>query len=155
MNTEPIEQKDVPDAENTESASQDSQECTKATVVGPGVRLREAREELGLNRVRVGEQLGLTQAAVKNLEKNHFEPFPNSVYVRGYLKNYAKTLGQSETEIIEIYDRFCEANNLDSGKNTPAPLPEKPGSDSPAKALIGLVVVGILAMAVSFFVGWI
>ena len=153
MTTEPVDEKDIPDREDTQAESQVEQHRT--TVVGPGVCLREVRENLGLNRAKVGQRLGLTEAAVKDLEKNHFERFPNSVYVRGYLRNYAKTLGESETEIIEIYDRFCEANNLDSGKSTLAPLPEKTGPGLAAKVLISLVAVGILATAVSFFVGWI
>lgn len=131
------------------------EESISPPCIGPGPCLCEVREQLGLNRAKVGQQLGLTEAAVKDLEKNRFERFPSSVYVRGYLKNYAKTLGESESEIIAIYDQFCEENNLDSGKSTLEPLPEQKGLGVTAKILIGIAICCAIAAVLASFADFI
>ena len=141
----------IDSATEAEEQGGDLEGSPKAACIGPGACLCEAREELGLNRAKVGQQLGLTETAVKDLEKNHFDRFPSSVYVRGYLKNYAKVLGKSETEVIEIYDRFCLENGLDSGKSIMDPAPENTASSHLTKIIIGLLIVGIIAALVTFF----
>ena len=128
-----------------------SEELTDNVCLGPGPLLCEAREHLGLNRAKVGQELGLTETAVKKLEKNHFDRFPNSVYVRGYLKNYAKILGKSESAIIEIYDRFCAENNLESGKSTLEPVSKKKRLGTGVKMSIGIALCAICATFFIFF----
>jgi len=150
MSTEEIETstEEQPESEKTTGSTEIQ---TKVPCVGPGVCLCEVREQLGLNRAKVGQQLGLTETAVKDLEKNYFDRFPSSVYVRGYLKNYAKILGESESEIIEIYDQFCKENNLDSGKSTLDPLPEKKCLSNLAKFFIGIAAACIAVTLYIFF----
>ena len=116
--------------------------------VTPGKYLLTEREKAGLNRARVGQALGLTETAVKNLETNGFELFPGSVYVRGYLKNYAKLLGTEEDELIAIYDRYCADNQLDNGRST-ADLTSMPASQGDTKKIIfwvgSILAIGIIA----------
>lgn len=146
-----VEQKLVaPDqAPEAEVQEDDSQEV----IAGPGVQLCEAREKLGFNRAKVGQQLGLTETAVKDLEKNYFDRFPSSVYVRGYLKNYAKMLGISEFRIIENYDRFCLENNLDSGKSTLDSPPERSSSLLWFRAFAAMGVVALMIILAYFYAG--
>ena len=147
MNTAPRDEKESSAEGQTDPADKEDEQSVTACV-GPGTRLREAREKLGLNRAKAGQQLGLTETSVKDLETNHFDRFASGVYVRGYLKNYAKMLGESEEEIIRIHDQFCLEQNLDSGKNTLNPLPERTGPGRLAKALIGLGIVMVLLVVV-------
>ena len=123
--------------------------------VTPGQYLLTAREKSGLNRARVGQALGLTETAVKNLEINGFDLFPGSVYVRGYLKNYARLLGSSEDELIALYDRYCAEHQLDNGRTT-ADLSAMPASQGSNRTIITaavtiLVIIVLAFIAVSSF----
>ena len=93
------------DKELTESEIAESQDSPS---IDPGRLLSDRREQLGLNRAQVGERLGLTETAVRDLEKNHFDRFSGSVYVRGYLKNYAKVLGLDSADLMSAYDSYDE-----------------------------------------------
>lgn len=118
--------------------------------VTPGQYLLTAREKSGLNRARVGQALGLTETAVKNLETNGFELFPGSVYVRGYLKNYARLLGSSEEELIALYDQYCAEHQLDNGRTT-ADLSAMPSSQGNNRTIV-TVTITILVIAVLAFI---
>lgn len=118
--------------------------------VTPGKYLLTAREKSGLNRARVGQALGLTETAVKNLEINDFESFPGSVYVRGYLKNYARLLGSNEEDLIALYDRYCTEHQLDNGRTT-ADLSAMPASQGNNRKTI-TVVITILVISVLAFI---
>jgi|GEM_PF-2669055 len=118
--------------------------------VTPGKYLLTAREKSGLNRARVGQALGLTEKAIKNLETDGFDLFPGSVYVRGYLKNYARLLGSDQDELIAIYDRYCADHHLSNGRST-ADLTSMPASQGNNRKVI-TVVIAILVVVLAFIV---
>jgi len=137
----------------TESEAQveDSESVNISAVpenVTPGKYLLTEREKAGFNRASVGEALGLTETAVKNLETNGFELFPSAVYVRGYLRNYAKLLGTKEDQLIAIYDRYCADHQLNNGRSI-ADLKLMPASQGYTKKIIiwvgSLLTIGIIA----------
>jgi len=59
---------------------------------GPGVALRAARTAQNLSVGEVARQLRLSVAQVEALEANAFERLPGPVFVRGFLRNYARLL---------------------------------------------------------------
>lgn len=146
-----LENQDSQIETKTGDEAEDSTSAKIAAVpeyVSPGKYLLTEREKAGLNRARVGQALGLTETAVKNLETNGFELFPGSVYVRGYLKNYAKLLGTEEDELIAIYDRYCADHQLDNGRST-ADLSSMPASKGNTWKIViwagSLLILGIIA----------
>ncbi len=70
---------------------------------GPGARLKAAREARGLGRARAASQLHLGEDIVAALESDQYEGLPGSVFVRGYLRNYARLLGLPEAPLLEAY----------------------------------------------------
>ena len=70
---------------------------------GPGARLRAMREARGIERGKVAVQLHLSDAMVAALEQDEYSGLPGSVFVRGYLRNYARLLGMSEGPVLEAY----------------------------------------------------
>ena len=59
----------------------------------PGALLAAAREELNLSVSDVARHLKLSPAQVEALEEGAYDRLPGRVFVRGFLRNYAKLLG--------------------------------------------------------------
>ena len=90
----------------------ESPEEKVAVPVSPGEMLVSAREAAGMSRARIAADLGLTETAVRDIEENHFAKFAAGIYVRGYLKNYARLLGLEEQQLMQSFDHYCTAAGL-------------------------------------------
>lgn len=60
--------------------------------VGPGARLREAREARGLSLAAAAGQLKLKQGIIAALEADDYQKLPSILFARGYLRSYARLL---------------------------------------------------------------
>ncbi len=69
--------------------------------VQPGVRLAEARERLKLSAADVARQLKLSVAQVEALESGQFERLPGVVFVRGFIRNYARLVKLDPDQLLE------------------------------------------------------
>jgi len=78
-----------------------------------GSILKRAREEQGLSPEQVSDRLYLRKSVIRALELGDWVTLPHSVYVRGYIAQYAKYL--------KVYDQVAES--LDAA--------EKPGEAIP------------------------
>ena len=70
-----------------------------------GERLRHKREEL---KVSLEEAAKITKVRMEYLEKMEegaYEKLPADVYLKGFLRSYAKMLGLDAKEVIQIYER--------------------------------------------------
>jgi cytoskeleton protein RodZ len=76
------------------------------TIDGPGSQLRKARERQGLDQAKVAAQLHLNQALIQALEWDDYERLPAAVFVKGYLRNYARLLGLNEDAVIEAFQQL-------------------------------------------------
>jgi cytoskeleton protein RodZ len=65
-----------------------------------GMRLRAAREALGLSIEDAADRLRLNAALVLAMEENRFALLGAPVFARGHLRNYALLLGVPEREVI-------------------------------------------------------
>jgi cytoskeleton protein RodZ len=72
----------------------------ESVAAGPDVRLREAREALGISVDEVAYDLHLDRDVVMALESADYEPLGAAVFVRGYLRSYARLLELPEEEIV-------------------------------------------------------
>jgi cytoskeleton protein RodZ len=71
--------------------------------VGPGARLATAREAHGFSLGDVARQLKLSVRQVGALERDDYDAFPSRVFVRGFLRNYAKLLQiDLEHQIVQL-----------------------------------------------------
>lgn len=68
--------------------------------VHPGARLAEAREGLKLSAADVARQLKLSVAQVEALESGQFDRLPGSVFVRGFIRNYARLVKLDPDELL-------------------------------------------------------
>lgn len=81
---------------------------------GPGRRLREQREALGLPLAQVAQDMRILRSVLQAMEEDRYEVLEAPIFVRGHLRNYARLLNLPPDEIVEAYER-----SLPSPEETP------------------------------------
>jgi cytoskeleton protein RodZ len=113
--------------------------------VGPGQRLREAREAAKLTSAEVASRMRLEPYILEMLENDDYEQLHGPTFVRGYLSGYARLLNLPERPILEAYERH--------GFGPPALVSELGGktevhvSDFPVR-MTTYVIAGLLVVLV-------
>lgn len=74
----------------------------------PGFKLRDARKKKGFSIDQIAIELGLTDGAVRDIESEQFDRFFGEIYIRGYLRNYAKFLELDVEMVQRAYDQFSK-----------------------------------------------
>ena len=87
-----------------------------------GSYLRAAREARGLDLRDAAQQTRISISYLKAIEAEDFSKLPGEVFVRGFLKNYARFLGLPDDEVMKRYGEL--------GKPQPAPA-SAPVPDAP------------------------
>ncbi|WP_027711310.1 cytoskeleton protein RodZ [Dickeya chrysanthemi] len=86
---------------NTEA----TQDNTAATIMTPGERLREAREQLGLTQQVVAERLCLKVSTVREIEDNNTPAGLAPTFLRGYIRSYARLVHLPEDELLPMLEK--------------------------------------------------
>jgi len=71
---------------------------------GMGAYLRKEREKRGLTYAQVTEKTKVRPHILEALEKEDWEHLPAPVFVRGFVRSYARALGISEQRVEELYE---------------------------------------------------
>jgi cytoskeleton protein RodZ len=116
----------------------------------PGQVLRLQREELKLSIEEIAKRIHLDVRVIESIENDSQEGMPSAIYIRGYLRSYAKIVGADADKIIKLY-------NADSPPPPPEILPEvKPPSqvssnDKPVKAFTYLITLGLVLLLLIWY----
>jgi cytoskeleton protein RodZ len=92
-----------------------------ATIDGPGSQLRKARERLGLEQSTVASHLNLSHSIIQSLEWDDYENLPSPVFVKGYLRNYARLVKVDEDVVVSA---FLDLNPATEQSPLPKSQPE-------------------------------
>jgi cytoskeleton protein RodZ len=132
-----------------------SKETVEQTEVwdGPGEILRRAREAKGLDVPAVAVMLHLAEKKLKALEADDFDLLPESVYVRGYLKNYARFLGEPIAPILDAYARLNPATRSDEQRLLDSHVAEDISSSHDVVRIVSILVV-VVVIALPIFWWW-
>ncbi len=99
----------------------------------PGEQLRSERERQGLSVGEVARQLKLATRQVEALERDDHASLPGSIFVRGFLRNYARALGLDADALVR--QAFGESDAPPpagpAAGATPAPAPSPLQDKSP------------------------
>jgi len=113
--------------------------------IGPGDRLRTERIELGLSIEDVATRMHLSVGILEAIEENNFDDITAPIFVKGYLRAYARIVSLNEDEIIQQY--------LDYYSDEDPPIfptrnlaPEISTDDARVKWITYLVIIGLLAL---------
>lgn len=118
--------------------------------LGIGDELRAARREQNRSLSDAADQTRIRETYLAALEDEEFAALGGDVYVKGFLRSYAKYLGLDPDPLVETYRREHERNEPDPPSLGPASRPAFPGpGDRPsALVVVGGVVVAVLALLV-------
>jgi cytoskeletal protein RodZ len=73
--------------------------------------LRRAREERALSLGQVSAATKVPRASLELLERGDLTKLPAEVFVRGFIRSYARVLGLAENEPLALFDRALEARS--------------------------------------------
>ncbi|MFK0571853.1 helix-turn-helix domain-containing protein [Endozoicomonas sp.] len=114
--------------------------------VSPGTILAEARNAQGLSVAEVAESLKITDTYVRAIEESTFDVLPQSAFVRGYIRNYARLVGLSGEQLVKEFDRYIGRDGVDTprlkGTRKVNPL-RAHSAPSPVHALALVLVVSL------------
>jgi len=83
---------------------------------GIGSRLRAAREKKSLTILQAAEKMHVDARILESLEAEDFVALGAPVYARGHLRHYAELVGESPTELQQLYaDSTRAVGNASSG----------------------------------------
>lgn len=122
-----------------------------ARVEGPiaiGARLRHERELRGMSLEEVARATRIPLASLERVEADRFDDLPGEVFVRGFLRSYARAIGVEPDEILAIYG---------SARRVPqvAPVPVNANVSGRESRRVGVAIAFVLllvlcTMALSF-----
>jgi hypothetical protein len=75
-----------------------------------GKKLKQIRERMGIELQAVSAETKIGPKILQSIEEEAFGKLPALVYLKGFLRSYAQSLGLDPTRVIEGYLRFLNEN---------------------------------------------
>ena len=121
-----------------------------------GLTLKNKREEQGYNLEQVAEITRISLSTLKYIEEGNLEELPNLVFLRGFIRNYARLLSiESDWIVEELNQVYSSLNkNLDIQVTPEVNLFENNESlefNFTPVFLVALIVISILGTGLYFF----
>lgn len=110
---------------------------------GIGTRLRAGREKLGLTVLQVAERIHTDPKIVEAIEVENFEALGAPVYARGHIGHYAELVGESGSELNQLYSNVSKVAQPDLTRIVKAPA----GTNSSKLVAPALLVIAVFAVA--------
>jgi transcriptional regulator with XRE-family HTH domain len=80
--------------------------------------LKERRRELGKELQEIAEETRIKGAYLRSIEEEEFGKLPVEVYTRGYIREYAESLGMPADIALEPYEKYLRENKAGKDKET-------------------------------------
>ena len=120
-----------------------------------GSVLREARERRAISLADVARKTKLSRASLELLEEGRLEDLPPDVFVRGFIRSYARSVGLRESEPLDLFEQELDARRraeqvLLMTPSTPAndTADAVPADEAPRRG-IGLAVFVIIVLVLA------
>ena len=107
-----------------------------------GSYLKHERELRGVPLEEISGATKIHIRFLKALEENSFDELPGEVFIKGYIRSYANTIGSDVEEMLNIYKESVELKNQE---NLPAEEPSSKGSQKNYLSF-GLMALGFLGL---------
>ena len=87
-----------------------------------GSCLRKAREERALTIGDVSASTKVPRSAIEQLESGTLSGLPAHVFVRGFIRSYAKAVGIAESRPLSLFDRAINAHDEEARAKSASPV---------------------------------
>lgn len=130
----------------------DDQAASRAGVgATPGTILRDRRMERGLSLAEVSKRLHLSTDQIQALEQDQYDRLPGPVFVRGFIRKYARLLGLDAEDLTSRLGWKGESSNQGSTQRL-VPKAEGPLMEHNWRTVLWtlvavLVLVGVVVIA--------
>lgn len=118
--------------------------------MGLGERFRAAREERSLTLSEVGEQLRIRSVYLAAIEEENWKAIGAPVYIRGFLRTYARFLGLDPEEAVA---EFNAATGPPPASAAPSPSAPAAGQRSlaPLIWIAGVIAIGLIGFVIYLY----
>ena len=121
---------------------------------GVGETLRRQRETRRMGLAEVARVTRIPVATLEAIENDHFDDLPGEVFVRGFLKSYAQTVGLGGAEIVARYTASRRVMRMNETTPLPVASPVTAAREGQGKrfgvaiALVVLLILFTLALSI-------
>jgi cytoskeleton protein RodZ len=117
---------------------------------GPGERLQAARIKQGLSLEDVASRMHLSVSILEAIEENNFDEITAPIFVKGYLRAYARIVSLGEDEMIVQYVDFYSEEDppISSTSNM---TPELSATDSRIKWTTYFVIIALVVLLAAWW----
>jgi len=119
----------------------------------PGVALAAARKAQGLTVEDVAGQLKLSPRQIEALEAERFGDLPGAVFVRGFLRNYARLLHLDPGPLLASADPMLEPGVPLVARATSGVIPQRGRKGAPWW-IYGVAVLAVVLAAAAYETWW-
>ena len=92
-------------------------------VIYRGKTLREIRERIGIDLKTISTETKISIKTLEWIEEEVLERLPAAVYLKGFLKSYAQSLGLDPQKVVEGYFNVLSENKKDRSSPSPHSTP--------------------------------
>jgi hypothetical protein len=92
-----------------------------------GSLLRARREAKGMNAADVAKVTKIPERLITHLEEGRFEHLPAEIFVRGFLKSYARCVGLDPDDVLRMYASLTHGARAAATREAPPSL-ARPGT---------------------------
>jgi cytoskeletal protein RodZ len=93
-------------------------------MANPFEQLKETREQLEMSVSEAADRAGLEPDYIEALERADFSALPDPLYVRGFIRSYAKVLGIDPNPLLRYY-RTTVVEDAAVNESLPVPASEE------------------------------
>ena len=113
-----------------------------------GNYLRRQRELQQLSVAEIAQTTRIPARVLRLIENDRFEELPADVFVRGFLRAYARAVGLDEVEVMKMYDRAYQPEPEITAPLVSVSTTESGRSFGLAIALVILLILFTLALSI-------
>lgn len=122
--------------------------------VSLGEKLRQAREEKGLELRDVADNTRITIGYLAAIEDNNYKSLPGGVFNKGFVRSFAKAVGVDEREALADYNNLIATQLPEVDPNAPTRRPDVYTNEQQGtpltKLFVALLVLGVIGAAAYF-----
>jgi cytoskeleton protein RodZ len=109
-----------------------------------GSYLKHERELRGVPLEEISGATKIHIRFLQALENNQFDDLPGEVFIKGYIRSYANTIGSDVEEMLNIYEESVGSKITENNSDSVSP------SNTSAKNFLGFALIGLIILALIF-----